>query len=187
MDAKVKPFNRTTEDVGNIVLLEHVNVTQRDQRLMTNFWVGAIGGTRDPYMHTLDNNMWVNFGRQQVHSPTRDVQVLRGLIGIVQPDPEGLRRRCKMMEPRLAGTKYAWTDHGEYVDATCPWGNQVRVHPPSEKFGRMRLGFPYVEFPVPRGHAEGIMRFYREIMGVPAQCVMENGAAVARVPVGADQ
>ena len=36
MDTKVKPFNRTIEDVGNIVLLEHVNVTQRDQRLIKN-------------------------------------------------------------------------------------------------------------------------------------------------------
>jgi hypothetical protein len=187
MDAKVKPFNRTMEDLGNIVLLEHVNVTQRDQRLMTNFWVGALGGTRDPYMHTHDANMWVNFGRNQIHSPTRDVQVLRGVIGLVQPDPAGLRKRCTMMEPRLAGTKYAWSDHGEYVEATCPWGNRIRIHPPAERFGRMRLGIPYVEFPVARGTTDGIARFYREVMQVPARSGIEDGGGVARVPMGPDQ
>ena len=42
---------------------------------------------------------------------------------------------------------------------------------------------PYVELDVPPGTAEGIARFYREIMGAPAR--LEDGAA--RVDVGPDQ
>ena len=37
MDRKSKKYDRTTEDLGNIVGLEHVNVTIPDQRLATLF------------------------------------------------------------------------------------------------------------------------------------------------------
>jgi len=66
MDTKTKHFDRTTEDVGNIVLLEHVNVTQPDQRPTTLFYVVALGGTRDPYIFVGLENMWVNYGRTQI-------------------------------------------------------------------------------------------------------------------------
>ena len=180
-------FNRVTEDIGNIVHLEHVNMTQQDQRLMALFWVGCLGGTRDPYLHVLDNNMWVNFGRQQVHSPTRAPQVLRGTIGLVTPELESVRERLKMIAPRLEGTKFTWKDNGDTLEAWCPWGNHVRVHSPQAKFGTMRLGFPYVERPVPRGTAEGIVRFYTELMLTPSKLVTENGIAAAHVPMGVNQ
>ena len=38
----------TEEDVGNIVLLEHVNVQIPDQALATLFYVMGLGLTRDP-------------------------------------------------------------------------------------------------------------------------------------------
>ena len=83
MDTKTRHFDRTTEDVGNIVLLEHVNVTQPDQRPTTLFYVVALGGTRDPYIFVGLENMWVNYGRTQIHMPSRDPQpqVVRGTIG----------------------------------------------------------------------------------------------------------
>ena len=86
-------FDRTLEDVSNIVHLEHVNVTQPDQRLATLFYVAGIGGTRDPYLMVGLENMWVNLGRSQVHLPTREAQVLRGTIGLVVPDLELLKKR----------------------------------------------------------------------------------------------
>lgn len=180
-------YDRTAEDVGNIVLLEHVNVTQQDQRLMTLFWVGALGGTRDPYLHVIDVNMWINFGRQQIHSPSRPVQVLRGTIGLVVPDLGALRERLAAMAPKLAGTRFEWHDRGDHVDAVCPWGNRVRVHAPGPRFGRMRLGIPYVELPVPRGSAGGIARFYREMMDAPAFVRERGGTPAAAVQMGADQ
>jgi hypothetical protein len=43
-------FDRTREDVGNIILLEHLNLTVPDPTLAHLFYVSALGFTRDPYM-----------------------------------------------------------------------------------------------------------------------------------------
>ena len=73
------------EDVGNIVGLEHVNLTVPDQSTATAFYVGALGGTRDPYLMVGLDNMWVNLGDQQFHLPTNNSQQLRGHVGLVVP------------------------------------------------------------------------------------------------------
>ncbi|MEI6304044.1 MAG: hypothetical protein WCR74_21630, partial [Betaproteobacteria bacterium] len=78
-------FDRSTEDQGNIIALEHVNVQIDDQRLATLFYVGGLGLTRDPYMNVIDTNMWMNAGRNQFHLPTGKPQVLRGVTGLVMP------------------------------------------------------------------------------------------------------
>ena len=49
--AVAAPFDRAAESIGNIVLMEHVNLRQDDQRLATLFYVGGLGLTRDPYLH----------------------------------------------------------------------------------------------------------------------------------------
>src|SRR5689334_10053766 len=67
-------FDRTLEDIGNIVHLEHVNVKQPDQRLATIFYISGLGLTRDPYMKVGVDNMWVNAGRNQIHLPTGNPQ-----------------------------------------------------------------------------------------------------------------
>src|SRR5881396_2586509 len=77
------PFDRAAEDLGNVVHLEHVNVTIPDQRLATLFYVAGLGLTRDPYLMVSDTNMWVNVGRSQFHLPRGEAQVLRGHTGIV--------------------------------------------------------------------------------------------------------
>jgi hypothetical protein len=53
-------YDRSAEDLGNIVALEHVNVTVPDQQLATLFYVTGLGLTRDPYLMTGTKNMWVN-------------------------------------------------------------------------------------------------------------------------------
>src|SRR5262245_64932680 len=68
---KIKQYDRDAQTVGNIVHLEHFNVVIPDQRLATLFYVTGLGGTRDPYLFTGLENMWVNFGRTQVHLPSR--------------------------------------------------------------------------------------------------------------------
>ncbi len=66
------------------------------------------------------------------------------------------------MKERLAHTRFKFTEHEAYVEATCPWGNRIRCHAPDDKrFGRIQLGMPYVEFEVPAGVAAGIAEFYR--------------------------
>ncbi len=178
-------FDRATQDVGNIVLLEHVNLTQPHQGPTTLFYIVALGGTRDPFLMVGLDNMWVNYGRQQLHMPSRDPQPqhLRGTMGFVVPDLEALKARLARVAPRLAGTQFAWRDAGTHVEATCPWGNRVRCHAPAAAFGDAELALAYVEFDVPQGTADGIARFYTEIMGAPAS----TQPGRTRVPAGRGQ
>jgi len=55
-------FDRTLEDIGNIVHLEHVNVRVPCQQTATQFYVVALGLTRDPYLMVGLENMWINVG-----------------------------------------------------------------------------------------------------------------------------
>src|SRR5260370_511026 len=95
-------YDRSAEDVGNVVALEHVNVRIPDQQIATVFYVTGLGLTRDPYIMTGIDNMWINVGRSQFHLPTGKAQVLRGRTGIVLPDREALLRRPARGRPPLA-------------------------------------------------------------------------------------
>src|ERR1700732_582009 len=97
-----KTYERTAEDLGNIVALEHVNVTVPDQEKATLFYINGLGLTRDPYMMTGPANMWVNVGRNQFHLPTGKPQVLRGHIGVVLSDTDSLRQRLGTVRKALA-------------------------------------------------------------------------------------
>jgi len=176
-------YERAAEDLGNIVLLEHVNVTQPDQQLSTLFYVVGLGGTRDPYIMVGVDNMWVNYGRTQVHLPTREPQVFCGTIGLVVPELPALKARLHRMDSPLKHTKFSWREGEGFIDATCPWGNRWRCHAPAPELGRFELGIAYVEFDVPQGTAEGIARFYREVLKAPAQAA----AGRAQVRVGSTQ
>ena len=185
MESTTPRFDRAHESSGNIVLFEHLNITQNDQRLASIFWLQGLGFTRDPYMHVTDVNMWINIGRQQVHSPTQPPQVLRGVAGLVMPDLAIARTGLGNIGKKLEGTRFAWADHGATIDATCPWGNQVRVHAPQTRFGPMRLGMPYVELPVPPGTAAGIARFYEQILNAPARLETTDGTQGTAVHINA--
>jgi catechol 2,3-dioxygenase-like lactoylglutathione lyase family enzyme len=174
------PYDRSAEDLGNIVALEHVNVRVPDQAPATSFYVSGLGLTRDPYMMTGTDNMWVNVGRSQFHLPTGAPQRLRGRVGLVLPDRAGLLRRLDRVTPLLEGTRFAFAEHNDFVEATCPWGNTVRCHAPSDG---VQLGMAYVEFDVPAGAAAGIAAFYREVFGAQA----EASGGAARVSVGRGQ
>lgn len=178
-------FDRTQDDLGNIVALEHVNVTVPDQRLAMLFYIVGMGFTRDPYMQVGDENMWANVGRQQFHLPSRGTQVLRGHVGVVVPDLKSLRTRLAAVSAKLAGTRFAFEDRGDCVVATCPWGNRLHCYAPAPRFGDMTLGLPYVEFTVGPGVAAGISRFYREVLAAPASLI--DGGTAASVTVGPSQ
>ncbi len=175
------------EDVGNIVLLEHVNLQVPDQATATLFYVVGLGFTRDPYLNVGLENMWVNVGEQQFHLPTRKAQVIPGHIGIVVPDLGRLQERLKGIEERLKGTQFAWSVGDRHVAVTCPWGNRFRCHEPDPGFGDMALGIPYVEFKVKPGAVKGIGRFYQDVMGSLTSVGSEDGASVARVEIGRNQ
>ena len=153
------------------------------------FYIKGLGLTRDPYIMTDLDNMWVNVGRSQFHLPTqKTAQVLRGHAGLVMPDRAALLRRLAAVKERLARTRFTYTEHEGYVEATCPWGNRIRCYAPDEqRFGRVALGMPYIEFEVPAGAASGIAEFYRQAL--KTQTTVENDAAgrYARVRVGKEQ
>jgi catechol-2,3-dioxygenase len=182
-----QPFDRAKEDLGNSIHLEHVNVQVPDQRLATLFYVAGLGLTRDPYLMVSDTNMWINVGRSQFHLPAGGAQVLRGHTGIVISGRKALLDRLAAVAGKLSGTAFAYREHNDHVEATCPWGNRVRCYEPdAARFGRIALGIPYVEFDVPVGSAKGICAFYPEIMGIEAE--PSNGdSPMTRVKVGKDQ
>jgi hypothetical protein len=182
-------MNRDAQSVGNIVHLEHFNVVVGDQRLATLFYVVGLGGTRDPYIFSGLENMWVNFGRTQVHLPNRGTnpkpEVLRGTAGFVVPSLDELMKRLEHAGNELkrvlpdVQTKFSFKRSGETVEATCPWGNRIRCHAPSPEFARTDIGLMYVDFDVPPGSAEGIARFYTEVMRAAAKA--EKGRATVSV------
>jgi hypothetical protein len=165
--AAAPQFDRTVEDLGNIVELGHVNVTVPDQAVATAYYIMGLGLTRDPYLMAGLENMWVNVGKGQFHLPTRGAQVVRGTTALVLPDLETLLKRLNYAKKFLEGTQFSFREAGDVVETTCPWGNRIRVHAPDPaRFGPMRVGMPYVEFDIPAGtDLNAIARFYKEILG----------------------
>ncbi len=176
---KSNGYDRRADDLGNVVALEHVNVTIPDQAAAVTFYVLGLGLTRDPYMNVGLNNMWVNVGGQQFHLPTRGVQKIPGHIGLVLSDLEALKKRLATVEPELEGTRFTWRDAGDHVAVTGPWGNRFRCHAAGPEFGDMTIGMPYVEFLTPPGTARSIGKFYRTVLQAPAAC--KAGSATVRV------
>ena len=76
--SEAREFNRAEENVGNILNMEHVNLTVPDQQLAALFYVSGLGFTRDPYIDFGTFNMWINVGGQQFHLPKNDAQKFRG-------------------------------------------------------------------------------------------------------------
>ncbi|MFP6807177.1 MAG: hypothetical protein VB957_08350 [Pseudomonadales bacterium] len=174
-------FDRASKDVGNILAMEHVNVTVPDQALATFFYVNGLGFTRDPYIDFGPFNVWINVGAQQFHLPTAKPQVLRGRTGVVVPSLTELESRLQRVAKRLADTKFNFKVNKSNIDVTCPWGNKIRCHAPG-KFGHMKLGIPYIEFSVARNTAQGIARFYKQVFQVAA--VAANGICEAQIGQG---
>jgi hypothetical protein len=174
------------EDVGNIVSLEHVNIRVPDQSLATLFYIVGLGLTRDPYMNVGLTNIWANVGDQQFHLPTGAPQVLRGHAGLVVRDLQALKTRLAAIQPDLTGTQFAWSDQGEYVEVSSPWGNRYHCFGHGA-FGSMKLGVPYVELTVPVGSAAGIARFYDRVLGAPSSVNAGADGTAASVEVGTNQ
>ncbi|MEO8248301.1 MAG: glyoxalase/bleomycin resistance/dioxygenase family protein [Burkholderiales bacterium] len=182
-------LDRARDDTSNIVHLEHVNLTQPDQRLATLFYIVGLQFTRDPYLMVGVNNMWVNIGRSQMHLPTRDAQRLRGTIGLVVPDLDLVEASLAQVAPQLEATEFGFERQTDLIAAHCPWGNRFRLHAPDpERWGQMQLGMAYVEFDVPTGAAIAIADFYRTMLDAPAEVHRDgDGRRSASVRVGADQ
>ena len=184
-----KTYDRTAEDLGNIVNLGHVNLNITDQRLATHYYITGLGLTRDPFLNTGVRIMWVNVGMSQFHLPTnKEPNVLRGVTGLVIPDRAALLERLQSVKTHLADTKFSFRESNDCVETICPWGNRINVHTPDRsRFGQVALGIAYIRFDARPGTAEGIARFYRQVMGAPATVDKNGNGATAKVQVGDKQ
>ncbi|MGH6738805.1 MAG: hypothetical protein ACREDY_07205, partial [Bradyrhizobium sp.] len=116
----------------------------------------------------------MNVGKSQFHLPAGPAQVLRGHTALIISGRQALLDRLASVAKKLEGTAFSFREHNDYVEATCPWGNRVRVYEPdAARFGRVTLGIPYVEFDVPVGTARAIADFYPRFIGIPAE--LKNG------------
>jgi len=155
-----------------------------DQQIATLFYVTALGMTRDPFLMTSTDNMWINIGTSQFHLPTGPAQVVRGTTGIVVPDLGTTLQRLARVRAKLGHTKFAFAERDGAVEVTCPWGNRLRLHAPDAKFGPIVLGMPYVELDAPAGSLERIVRFYREVLAAVADVSSDAKGRHARIGVG---
>ena len=180
-------FDRTTQDIGNIVEFGHVNLGVPDQALAIVFYVMGIGLTRDPYLRTGVDNAWINVGTSQFHLPVRAAQCWRGVIGLVMPDLDALVARLHSIDARLRGTRFAFSRDGAQVDLRCPWGNRIRVHAAdAARFGAMQLGMPWVQVDCRPGSAARIGRFYAQIVGALVSEGKDAKGRFVRVAAGVD-
>lgn len=179
-------YDRASKDVGNILALEHVNLTVPDQGLATFFYVNGLGFTRDPYIDFGPFNVWINVGKEQFHLPNNKPQVLRGHVGVVIPDLDDLQTRLRRLESRLGDTSFKWQKRKQWVDVTCPWGNHIRCYGPGS-FGDMKLGIPYIEFNVNPKTARGISLFYKEVFNTPACVKKDRSGTYCEVSIGRRQ
>ena len=95
-------YDRREQDLGNILLLEHVNVRVPDQQAATLFYIAGLGLTRDPYLMVSVDNMWANAGQTQFHLPTGKPNVLQGHVEMIVPDLDALTRRLAAVKPAWA-------------------------------------------------------------------------------------
>lgn len=189
--ARSRPFDRTRENAGNILALEHVNVQIADQQQATAFYVLGLQLTRDPYLMVELDNMWINAGRTQLHLPTARAhpQRVRGVLGLVVPRLDAIERSLERAARHLGGTRFEYRRAGGTLEATCPWGNRFRLHEPDPaRWGQTELGIAYLELGIPVGAASKVARFYRSFLDAPSEVETDAaGAPAARVHVGADQ
>lgn len=180
-------YERSTQDIGNILLMEHVNFLVPDQQMAINFYISALGLTRDPYMMVGKDNLWANAGKQQFHLPTRGQQVLRGHVGIEIQDMDSLKHRLDAAKPLLEGTQYRYSVEGEIIEVIGPWGNKFHCSQGATSGNEMPVGIRYVEFTVPEGTTRGIARFYNEIIQAPASVSGDTGGDLATIRMGLNQ
>lgn len=180
-------LDSAVDALSNVVSLEHVNVCVPDQAMALAFYVDALGLTRDPEFQTGTGNMWINVGRSQFHLPTGEPQVLRGHVGLVLPDLPSLLDRLASSRAAFAATDFSFAEGAGYVDVVSPWGNRLRCLVSDDRFGHTGRGMAYVSFDVPVDTANGIARFYREIIGAQSEIDETSDGVVVTCEMGSHQ
>jgi hypothetical protein len=158
-------------DSGGIVDIGHINLnigSADAQAAALAFYVQALGLTRDPEAMTGSANMWINIGSSQFHLPSRQPkQCHRGTVGLVLPSRrDAMLQRLQRAGAALEGTHFNFDEAEEHVNVCCPFGNRLRLHPPSSHLlGTEALGMAYIEFPAAANTTRHIARFYTTVLG----------------------
>ena len=182
-------FDRTAEDLGNIVELGHVNVTVPDQTKATAFYLMGLGLTRDPYLMAGLENMWVNVGRGQFHLPSRAPQVVRGTTALVLPDLEALLKRLDYVKKYLEGTQVQLPRGGRRGGDDLPVGQphpRARAGPGSGSARCVSACRMSSSMCRRRPTWQAIARFYREILGGIAGVATDERGEYAWASMSAD-
>ena len=127
-------YNRVEQSLGNIVHMEHVNLMIPDQPSALLFYITGLRLTRDPYLMTGLDNMWINMGRSQMHLPRRDPspQILRGTIGIVVPNLKEIEESLDNIAEQLMGSAFSFERKRDCGSRFCQ--NQTLTNPPRALF-----------------------------------------------------
>ncbi len=183
--SKLNTYDRKTQDVGNIVLFEHLNLNVPDFDTAIRFYVEGLCMTRDPYYMVGPVNMWLNCGYQQLHFQKGEAQRFRGEVVLVVPELQHVADSLKKVESYLSGSRFSWAQESHCIVTACPWGNHFRVYEHWDGFDKSK-GIPHLRVDVPRNTASSIARFYRSVLDAGVEVVAKDGTEV-RVTVGPGQ
>jgi catechol 2,3-dioxygenase-like lactoylglutathione lyase family enzyme len=156
-------YDRRSQDVGNIILFEHLNLCVPDFDMAVRFYVLGLCMTRDPYYMVGTNVLWLNNGYQQIHLLKGNAQVFRGETTLLVPDIQPIADNLKKIAPGLAGTRFDWLKKDGVVSAVCPWGNHYRIMQAGDDTHRTR-GIPHLRADIPSGAAAPVADFYESVL-----------------------
>ena len=179
-------YDRTEENIGNVLNMEHINLTVPDQQVAALFYVTGLGFTRDPYIDFGTFNMWVNTGEQQFHLPKNTAQRWRGHIGVVVPSLEDLKRRLQFVAKPLADTEFAWEERDDHIRVTCR-GATTSASTDRTAFPGATLASPTPRRPSPREPPVGSPGSTSKYSPHPPTMFDDNAGRRAEISMGFDQ
>lgn len=177
--------NPRRQDVGNIVLFEHLNLEVPDLEVARLFYSEGLGLTQDPGTLGADRGrytvIWYNIGRQQFHickGPGAQTLPPGGAIGLVLPDVDRALQRLESIQQALGDVQVSLLGEGK-GQVSDPYGNTF-ILSSSDPYFPLSRGIAYIALPCHVGTASGIAQFYREVMGAR----VEEGSGSAEVFIG---
>eukprot|EP00164_Ancoracysta_twista_P009301 GFYU01013714.1.p1 GENE.GFYU01013714.1~~GFYU01013714.1.p1 ORF type:complete len:308 (+),score=67.41 GFYU01013714.1:104-1027(+) len=194
----------SSQDLTTIVHLEHINFCVPDQGVITDFFLEAMGFTRDPYQRISGSGtMWINVGRHQVHLNTDldEPQVFDGRVGFCIPSVVKAKeilekardnRILKLLKPSKFAFEEVPADVPECMSSTTmmtvtgPYGNTFNLFEDSTMNGS--LGIKFVEFNTAIGTAAKIAKFYEHFFqAMTTMTTNSNGECVLSIKTGPNQ
>jgi len=165
----------TSEDIGNVVSFEHVNLEVPDLEIARLFFCEGLGLTLDPSRIGAQrggmNVLWMNVGKQQFHickGPVAQRLPTPGsAIGLVLPNLPAVAAQLEQLRELIGNVKVAYITP-EVLQVTDPHGQCYMVHAHSQfpNFAADR-GIVYLQLPCFVGTAAEIARFYSTLLGSP--------------------